>query len=220
MDEGEVVIVGQDGTEHVFPSGFDPKRAASIVAGQTSRAPRTVISRTSSSVGALPLAAAGAAAPFASRAVMEVATSPAVPRTMSTIGQIVGGVEGAMHGGPMGAAGGVWTGGKAGWFTGKLAQRLAAPVAALAEKAAPYAQTLTTLAGAQGVNDLAQIAEPGRKDIGFLGIGASVPDLEVLTQAVAKGANPTQAAAQIAGGDPRRFAQLVTAYSHSLGQGR
>lgn len=27
----EVVIVGADGTEHVFPSGFDPKRAASIV---------------------------------------------------------------------------------------------------------------------------------------------------------------------------------------------
>jgi len=28
---GEVVIVGKDGTHHVFPPGFDPKRAASIV---------------------------------------------------------------------------------------------------------------------------------------------------------------------------------------------
>lgn len=35
MDEqqqgAEVVIVGDDGTEHVFPAGFDPKRAAAIV---------------------------------------------------------------------------------------------------------------------------------------------------------------------------------------------
>lgn len=32
-DQGEVVIVGADGTEHVFPSGFDPKKAAAIVRG-------------------------------------------------------------------------------------------------------------------------------------------------------------------------------------------
>lgn len=31
--EGEVVIVGEDGTEHVFPEGFDPKKAAAIVRG-------------------------------------------------------------------------------------------------------------------------------------------------------------------------------------------
>lgn len=36
-DEQDIVIVGDDGTEHVFPSGFDPKRAAAIVrAGSTS----------------------------------------------------------------------------------------------------------------------------------------------------------------------------------------
>ncbi len=33
MDE-EIVIVGDDGTEHVFPAGMDPKRAAAIVRGQ------------------------------------------------------------------------------------------------------------------------------------------------------------------------------------------
>lgn len=34
-DQGqEVVIVSNDGTEHVFPAGFDPKRAASIVRRQ------------------------------------------------------------------------------------------------------------------------------------------------------------------------------------------
>lgn len=35
----EVVIVGKDGKEHVFPAGFDPKRAASIVKQRTA-APR------------------------------------------------------------------------------------------------------------------------------------------------------------------------------------
>ncbi len=39
-DEGGVVIVGDDGTEHVFPSGFDPKKAAAIVRGSV---PRTAI---------------------------------------------------------------------------------------------------------------------------------------------------------------------------------
>lgn len=34
MDE-EIVILGADGTEHVFPAGFDPKRAAEIVRGQS-----------------------------------------------------------------------------------------------------------------------------------------------------------------------------------------
>ncbi len=37
-DEGEIVIVGDDGTEHVFPSGFDPKKAAAIVRGSAPRA--------------------------------------------------------------------------------------------------------------------------------------------------------------------------------------
>lgn len=35
--DGEVVIRGDDGTEHVFPPGFDPKRAAAIVRTQTGR---------------------------------------------------------------------------------------------------------------------------------------------------------------------------------------
>lgn len=31
MADQEVVIIGEDGTEHVFPAGFDPKKAAGIV---------------------------------------------------------------------------------------------------------------------------------------------------------------------------------------------
>jgi hypothetical protein len=169
----------------------------------------------------LKMAAAGAWVPVAERVAMEVATHPNAAKTGAAIGQVLGGVEGALKGGPLGAAGGVWTGGKAGWFTGKLAQRMAAPVANALEKVAPYAQTLSTLGGAASVGDLAQIAEPTRRDIGFLGIGPSVePDVAMLTKAVKAGANPTQAAAQLTNGDPRKFAALITAYSQSLGQGR
>lgn len=35
-EQPEVVILGADGTEHVFPPGFNPKRAAAIVRGQGS----------------------------------------------------------------------------------------------------------------------------------------------------------------------------------------
>lgn len=44
-------------------------------------------------------------------------------------------------------------------------------------------------------------------------------DLGTLRDAIHAGATPTQAAAQLAKGDPSRFAQLVTAYSQSLRQG-
>ncbi|CAB4146909.1 hypothetical protein UFOVP509_2 [uncultured Caudovirales phage] len=40
MDGQTVVIVGKDGTEHEFPAGFDPKRAAAIVRGQSVDVPR------------------------------------------------------------------------------------------------------------------------------------------------------------------------------------
>lgn len=38
-DQNEVVILGNDGTEHVFPAGFDPQKAAAIVRGQAAVAP-------------------------------------------------------------------------------------------------------------------------------------------------------------------------------------
>lgn len=171
-------------------------------------------------INGLALAGGAASVPVATRIAMESATNPQLPKIMSTVGQVAGGIKGLMHGGPLEAAGGAWVGGKAGWFTGRLMQKMATPLAKAAEVAAPYAQAVSTLSGAAGIGDLAQMAEPNRHDIGFLGIGQSLPDLDVLTAAVKKGATPTQAAAQIANGDPRRFAQLVTAYSQSLGQGR
>ena len=116
-----------------------------------------------------------ASVPLAGRLVTELATNPGVPKAGSIVGQLAGGVEGALKGGPLSAAGGAWAGGKAGWFTGKLAQKLSAPVASAWESMAPYAAKVAPVVAAQGVNDLAQMAEPNRRDIGFLGIGASSP---------------------------------------------
>lgn len=175
-----------------------------------------------SSVGALPVAAASPALSMAANVASRVATSPTLPKTAATVGRVVGGVTSL----PAGLSGfgdvqrGVWAGGRSGWFTGKLIQDVAMPIAKTLERLEPVARAVSQLSGAQGVNDLAQIAEPTRKDIGFLGLAPSQPDLDVLRAAVAKGANPTQAAAQLAGGDSTRFASLLTAYSQSIGQGR
>jgi hypothetical protein len=130
-------------------------------------------------------ATAGAALPAAASSVLNFATSPTVPKTAATIGRVAGAVSpplvGAYEGGPIGfiaglagSAKGAWAGSKTGWHTGKLAQWAAKPVASALDAAAPYAQGLSTIGGAQGVNDLAQMAEPNRKDIGFLGLAPSV----------------------------------------------
>lgn len=132
--------------------------------------------------GAVVMRGAAAVAPAIERGVVNFATSPNVPKMAAKAGRIIGGaapvIGGAVKMGPAGAAigaagaaQGAWAGGKAGWFTGKLAQNLLMPVARAAEVLAPYAQALSTLSGAQGVLDLAQMAEPNRKDIGFFGVG-------------------------------------------------
>lgn len=186
MPDPKVVILGEDGTRHVFPAGFDPARAAAIVRGQPTQ---EAVSQTEPTVPpstntALEMQAARRVLPIATDAIQGFATSPTVARTGATIGRIAGSVAppvvGALKYGPVGgllglremAAGG-WAGGKTGWFTGKLLQRAAMPIANTLEKAAPYAQTLGTLSGAQGVLDLAQMAEPNRTDVGFLGASTS-----------------------------------------------
>ncbi len=116
----------------------------------------------------------------------EFATNPNVARTAAKIGRVVGGltppIAGAVEGGPIGALAGVaaaskgaWAGGKTGWFTGKMLQDLSAPVANAMKTLAPYAQTISTLSGTQGVLDLAQMADATRKDIGTLGVSLSDP---------------------------------------------
>lgn len=125
------------------------------------------------SYGGLATAGAGKAVPALSRAAEEVATSPAVPRLAASAGRMIGAVAPVVEAGPIGlvaSARGAWAGGKAGWFTGKLAQNVAAPIASVAAKAEPYAQALSTLSGVQSLLDMAQIADPSRKDIGVLGV--------------------------------------------------
>lgn len=99
MAEPEVVIVDANGTEHVFPAGFDPKKAAAIVSGQqrpqTTAPPAAPASglgtmanafQTAKSVAGTAVNAAGALAP--------------------TVGGIIGGMTGGASGAAVGGAAG------------------------------------------------------------------------------------------------------------------
>ncbi len=171
-------------TEGGPPSEADIMAALPFMTAAATSAPIQESARPGSNAS-LGMAAAARAVPATARAAMEVATNPAIPRVAAQVGRVAGGVGpvvgGAAAGGAVGALAGVgassrgaWAGGKAGWLTGKMAQGLATPVAGALEKVAPYAQALSTLSGAQGALDLAQMAEPDRRDIGFLGVGPSV----------------------------------------------
>lgn len=54
-DQNEVVILGNDGTEHVFPAGFDPQKAAAIVRGQSAAPAQHQPSLVDRAVDALPM---------------------------------------------------------------------------------------------------------------------------------------------------------------------
>lgn len=151
----------------------------------------------SNDAGALGTRGAAAMLEPAANAAANFATNPNVPRMFATAGRVIGGAAPVIGGaaeyglpgaaiGLAGAAKGAWAGGKTGWFTGKLAQTIAGPIAEIMEKTVPYAQALSTLSGAQGVNDLAQMADQKRSDIGFLGVGAT--NSQANTQATMMGA--------------------------------
>jgi hypothetical protein len=170
-------IVELDGVQHVFPADATDAEIEAALGGGSKRP--------QSDSGAVPMAAAGAAIPAMARGAMNFATSPNVPKMGALAGRVLGGISpiaaGAYEAGPVGALAGMaasargsWAGGKTGWFTGKMLQGIASPVAKGLDAVSPYAQGLSTLGGAGGVGDLAQMAEPNRKDIGTLGIGPSV----------------------------------------------
>lgn len=155
----------------------EPLPTLTIVKSEPANAP----TERQSDSGALGLKTIASALPVAATAATEFATSPTVAKTGAAIGRVIGGVApvvgGAMEGGPVGALVGVaasskgaWAGGKTGWFTSKMLQGLSAPVANALETLAPYAQAISTVSGAQGVLDLAQMADSTRKDIGTLGM--------------------------------------------------
>lgn len=129
----------------------------------------------------LALTAAGKGLPMAADAVSAFAASPTVAKTAGAIargGTTLAAIGHGLYTGNMSQVISApfqgWAAGKGGYFLGQGAQGVAAPVGRIMAKAAPYAQALSTLGGAQGVGDLAQMAEPNRKDIGFLGVGPSV----------------------------------------------
>lgn len=167
--------------QRMIDAGESEENIATVIKSRHSTPPPQQASIAPSDAGGVSLAALKSAMPLAEQGATAFATSPNVAPTAAKIGRFVGGVaapvSGAIYGGPAGAivgaaeaAKGAWAGGKTGWFTGKMLQNMAMPVAKGLSKLAPYAQTLGTLSGAQGVGDLAQMAEPTRKDIGFLGM--------------------------------------------------
>lgn len=172
--------------------------------------------------------AAGNALPIVEGTLTEVATNPNVPAATAKIGRAIGGVApiigGAVEAGPVGALTGVaasskgaWAGGKTGWFTGKLLQELSGYGAPVVEKVSqtlgPLIAAAEKIVGPQALLDLAQTADPHRKDIGFLGMSASGPtEMDALDAAVKQGINPAQAAAMVAKGDMQKYSKLITAY--------
>lgn len=155
--------------QRMIDAGESEDNIATVIRGYK---PQQAQPDTSRAVG---LMAIGKGLPAAADASMEFATNPQAWKAGKTIGEIGGGLAGLAKAGPLGAAGGMYAGGRAGWRLMNGAQRIASPLASGLEKVAPYAQSASTLSGAQGINDLAQMAEPNRKDIGFLGIGPSQP---------------------------------------------
>ncbi len=112
--------------------------------------------------------------PFVQSAIDHLATSPTVVKTGAAIGRGIGAVTSF----PSSVTGlgaiqrGMNAGSKAGALVTTLAQDAAAPASKALGSVTPYiAGALNTAGAAQGALDLAQMAEPNRKDIGVLGMG-------------------------------------------------
>lgn len=102
------------------------------------------------------------------------------------------------------------------------AEAAKAPVVSATRAAAPavsrnvtgaVSRALSVASGVQGALDLAQMAEPERRDIGFFGIGASMSDQDVMMGLIEKrGMTPQQAALAVAHGDGNKMSSLMNAY--------
>jgi hypothetical protein len=129
------------------------------------------------------MSAAAAASPYIQQGASAFGNSSAVPkiasRAANNLTQVAAIVRGAATMNPvdvLAAPREGWIAGKgAYWLTRGLAQPAARGVATVLDAVAPYAQTLSTLSGAQGLLDLAQTAEPNRQDIGTLGVSVGQP---------------------------------------------
>lgn len=163
--------------------------------------------------------------PYVQRGIEDFATNPNVPKITAKVGRVIGGaapiVGGGMELGPGGAilgvgsaAKGAWAGGKTGWFTGKLLQNVSAHVANLANEVAPYLEKLNPAIGAQGVLDLAQMAEPDRADIGVLGVGHAMSDDDLMRGLMTtRNMSARDAAEAVSKGDPKKRVILLAKFT-------
>ncbi len=188
------------------------------------------------------IASKGAAA--LGNAAYEFGTSPTAKETASAIakkvyptaailsgaasGGALGGIPGAIEGAIVAVPAAVqksWNVGRTAYRVTRAAQNVARPVASAIESAAPVLKAVSAASGAQSALDLAQMAEPSRKDIGTLGIGKSATPAEedamivsAVHSMVQQGSTPAQAAAVLSGKDPRKFAAIMTVYAKAARQ--
>lgn len=122
----------------------------------------------------LAIGASRAAVPAVRTALEEVATNPRVVPAARALARPVSNAIGSLgwvKGGPTVGTAIRETVRRGVPAAAQGVQSAAGHAASVLERLAPYAQTLSTLSGAQGVLDLAQMAEPNRRDIGVLGVG-------------------------------------------------
>lgn len=98
-----------------------------------------------------------------------IESSPSLVKGARAAGNVLGPIVGMLKGGGLGALVGGSTGGRVGTLVGQGVQK----VAGVASDALPAVAKAVSgpMAGALNVGDLAQMAEPNRRDIGVLGIG-------------------------------------------------
>lgn len=196
-------VVYFDGKPQVFPADFTDAEISSalgaIPASNSGQVPaaKTWTTEPGTKSG-LAMAASGQGVPASANLAEEIFTNKALPQVASKIGRVAGGIVptviAALDGSPYGAMAALaasgktsWAGGNGGYFTGKAIQNASEPIAKGLRSVAPYSQALSTLGGAQGVLDLAQMADPDRRDIGMLGVGPSakvgtVPNADVIAK--------------------------------------
>lgn len=164
-------VVNFEGKTQVFPSdATDAEISAALNAIPESNA-ASVPSAKTWSTPAIDMAAAKAAVPIVQTAVDQVATNPGVVAAGKIAGRAGGLVKSIATKNPFTMLGSMEVGSKAGGDAAAIAQAAALKASPAIAKAAPYAQVLGTLSGAQGALDLAQMADPKRQDIGFMGMG-------------------------------------------------
>ncbi len=167
----------------VLPAGFVADKAVTTPSGFMPDSPIKTSAKPSTNTG-LAGALGAALVPYVETLANSVGNSATLPKTASAIarGLTTGGT--LIHGMATGNLSEALSSPVAGWVAGKGGYRLARDiiqpaargVASAASGVGPYVKgALGTLSGVQTGLDLAQMADPNRRDIGTLGIGASQP---------------------------------------------